>query len=255
MRIKVVYITHRGKIRRHNEDSIILLNQVIQVDEMPTPLLQKYNRKKVIFAVADGMGGHNAGEIASRKVLEYIASTWESIDSVQEICENIQNSHFMLIEHARKNPEIVNFGTTIAGLWISNFRGVVFNVGDSRVYRINQGYLEQISKDQSLIQSLIEKGQLSEEDAKNHPQKNVILESIGGILDRRIIKINIKEINIKEKDSFMICSDGVSDILSVDEIENTLKGNSIQNVKNIFNETMAKGGSDNISIILININN
>ena len=254
MRIEVVYITHQGKIRKHNEDSIILLNQVIQIDEMPIPILKKFDEKKAIFAVADGMGGHSAGEIASRKVLEYMANKWESIDSVQEIIENIQNSHFMLIEYARKNPGIVNFGTTIAGLWISNFRGVVFNVGDSRIYRINQGYLEQISKDQSLVQSLIEKGQISEEDAKNHPKKNVILESIGGILDRRKIKINFKEINIKEKDSFMICSDGVSDILSVDEIENNLKGNSIQNVKNIFDKIMAKGGCDNISIILININ-
>jgi len=183
---------------------------------MSMPVVKDFEVEQAFFAIADGLGGYKAGEIASRIVLKYLANNWKSLNLVDEIYELIQKSHLRLVKYAKKHPEVSNFGTTLAGLWMSNLNNIVFNVGDSRVYRINQGYLEQLSKDQSIINSIIDQGAISEKEARNHPKKNIILESIGGRLTQRKIEMISRKIGIKDKDSFIICSDGLTDMLTID---------------------------------------
>lgn len=254
MKIATVYITHQGKIREHNEDSIMLLDEVIQINKMFVPEEKYYNKiDKAIFAVADGIGGSKAGEVASRIVLEYIRKRWKSINSKEKILKIIQKSHLSLIKHAQDNPLVGNFGTTIAGLFISNLKGIIFNVGDSRVYRGNRGFLEQLSIDQSLVQSLVDQNMITSEEAVYHPKKNTILESLGGDLNKRKIEVKYKEIKIKENDTFIICSDGLTDMLNIDEMESCLKENIMLSITDFFIDAMKKGGTDNISIIIIKI--
>lgn len=253
MKIKISYITHQGKKRNHNEDAIMLMNEVIQVNEMSIPIVKDIEAEKVFFAVADGIGGSKAGELASRKVLMYLKKRWKSITSKEKILGLIQKAHLNLIEYAQENPSVGNYGTTIAGLFIENLKAIIFNVGDSKIYRENQGFLEQLSIDQSLVQSLLDQKIITPEEAIYHPEKNVILESIGGKLKKRNIEVKYREAKIKEEDIFIICSDGLTDMLNIDEMENCLKENIAISIKNLFTAAMKKGGLDNISIMNIKI--
>jgi len=253
MKIRISYITHQGKKRNHNEDAIMLMNEVIQINEMSIPIVKDIEAEKVFFAVADGIGGSKAGELASRKVLMHLKERWKSITSKEKILGLIQKTHLNLIEYAQENPSVGNYGTTIAGLFIENLKAIIFNVGDSRIYRENQGFLEQLSIDQSLMQSLVDQKMITPEEAIYHPKKNVILESIGGELKKRNIEIKYREIKIKEEDIFIICSDGLTDMLNIDEMESCLKENITISIKNLFRSTMKKGGLDNISIMIIKI--
>jgi protein phosphatase len=253
MKIEVSYITHRGKVRDNNEDSILILNKVIQVEEMQMPVVKEINDNCAIFAVADGMGGYNAGEIASRMVLETLANNWRFLKSTDEIEKFFQEVNDKLIKYGEEHPEINGLGSTIAGILILEDRGIVFNIGDSRVYRVNAGYLEQLSKDQSLVQELIKLGIITEEEARFHPQRHIILESIGGKNNKKNISVILKEIKLREDDMFLICSDGLYDDLNIDEMENSLKDDIRESIENLFKSVIDRGANDNISIILIKI--
>jgi serine/threonine protein phosphatase PrpC len=225
---------------------------------MTNPEVINYgNLDQAIFAVADGIGGFSRGELASFVVLQSLRDKWikGSQMNQKKISQSLEASRFILNQYAQDSSSIKNLGTTIAGIWFNQSNGIIFNVGDSRVYRINHGYLEQLSKDQSLVQSLKDSGNLSTDEMYKQTNKNIILESINGSANNKKLHVLYKSINIMKNDEFIICTDGLTDVLDLDEMEGCLEKNINISVRNLFKAAYLRGISDDISIIIIRILN
>lgn len=206
-----------------------------------------------LFILADGMGGHNAGDYASRfcveKVVEEIKiSKLKTPISIIEAA--IKNAHELLLKESKENVELDGMGTTFVVATIVHQTMYVANIGDSRLYVINSD-IRQITEDHSLVEAMIKRGELDKEDARQHPNKNVITRALGAA---KYISPDYFEVNLKESDKILMCSDGLSNMIEDEEImgiivdcqENIeLAANRLVEVANGY------GGKDNISIIII----
>lgn len=213
--------------------------------------LEKENYK--IYVVADGMGGHNAGEVASKMAVEAI---------VNYISENINNKNYNeILKKAIKtaNNEIYDFastseklngmGTTVTACLVINNKGFVANVGDSSCFLIRNNKIKKITKDHSLVQELLDLGTISEEEAFNHPKKNIITRAVG---TSKEILIDVFEIDILKDDIIMLCSDGLTNEIQKNRVLEIL--NSAKSLKNacekLVLEAKNNGGRDNITVLL-----
>ena len=213
----------------------------------------------LLLAVADGMGGHNKGEAASKIVLETVRKISSEITDGKEIETILIEAHREVVQFGLKDPSAYGLGSTIAGLCLNwneeaVHTGWAYNVGDSRIYRESGNFLQQLSEDHTVVRELIDEGLISEEQARNHPQAGRLTESLGGIMDlNRRIKANIRQLKVKPKDFFLLCSDGLTDALDIDTLENIMNEDFSDNNKviNLFRQAMGAGGQDNISIIIV----
>jgi len=198
-------------------------------------------------------GGHAGGSVTSRITLEFFAQNASSLHSAGDIVDLIQRAHLELAKYGEEKPEYVGLGTTIAGLLVSESTIIVFNVGDSRVYRVNSGYLEQLSRDQSFVQALIEQGVISEEEARYHPKRHVILEAIGGGGDKKMVSVVCRELRLREENTFLICSDGLTDSFSVEGLESCLREDFRETMESIFTRVLKEQVDDDVSVILVSM--
>lgn len=251
LHVEAQYMTHRGKVRPNNEDALLVMSNVIQKEEMVEPVIAEFEGNSFIFAVADGMGGHKAGEVASRLALNYLASNWLSIQSVESLDRCVQNIHFQIVEEASKSSSMSNMGTTLAGILIHDQTVWVFNVGDSRVYGVQGDALWQLSKDQSLVGALVEEGSITLEQARSHPLRGVLLECLGGGLKEGNVQVIIREVNLNEYDAFLICTDGLTDALSYELICDCLFHSKENALSCLFEKYMGAGAADNMSAVLV----
>ena len=165
-----------------------------------------------LFIVADGMGGHNAGEFASRYTVETIVKTVsesEKKDAVSILEEAISSANSYLLEHARENEGMAGMGTTIVAATVKGSELSVANVGDSRLY-IAGKEMRQITKDHSLVQEMVRMGELDAEKAKSHPDKNIITRAIGA---QENVKVDFFEVALKPGEKVMMCTDGLTNML------------------------------------------
>ena len=165
-----------------------------------------------LFIVADGMGGHNAGEFASRYTVETIVKTVsesEKKDAVSILEEAISSANSYLLEHARENEGMAGMGTTIVAATVKGSELSVANVGDSRLY-IAGKEMRQITKDHSLVQEMVRMGELDAEKAKSHPDKNIITRAIGA---QENVKVDFFEVALKPGEKVMMCTDGLTNIV------------------------------------------
>jgi serine/threonine protein phosphatase PrpC len=197
--MKAVFKTDRGKVRQHNED-----NGGVFINPDGVRLA----------VVADGMGGHRAGDVASTMTIEYMEENWKKtgrIRSAQD-AENWLRQHIVIVnrkifEHSEANSECQGMGTTIvAAICTSKFLTIV-NIGDSRCYLHNEAGFKQITEDHSLVNELVRSGQITKEDAENHPRKNVLLRALGTEMH---VVMDISTIIFEEGDMLLLCSDGLS---------------------------------------------
>jgi len=253
LHVEVEYMTHRGKVRSNNEDALLIMSDVIQKEEMADPQRVVFEGNSFVFAVADGMGGHKAGEVASRLALDYLALNWLSIETADSIDRCIQEMNLQIVKEALKNPSMSNMGTTLAGVLIRGSTVWVFNVGDSRVYGVHEDELKQISKDQSLVQALIDEGTITVEQARQHPLRGVLLQCLGGGLDGGTVQTVIKQFSLDEYDAFLICSDGLTDALNDEEISACLFHSKESRLGCLFEKYMKAGATDNMSAVLVYI--
>ena len=252
MKVQIAGKTDIGKKRKHNEDNLLIE--------------EKHN----LFLVCDGMGGHNAGEIASKHACETIKEFF--LDFTNKININldeqftilpqdsrgfitaIQLSNQRIFQDSQINRKRKGMGTTIAGLLINqNGYATIVNVGDSRVYRLRGNHFEQLTQDHTWLNELFEDGEISEKEATNSSEKNVITRALG-IAPK--VKIDVRLEPIQEKDIFLICSDGLSGPVSDEEIKNVILGfrNNLKDACSVLIETANNlGGPDNISVILVEI--
>lgn len=257
--------TDIGKKRDHNEDAFIIgaiiesENEIYLRLPLETSFIKNYG---LIVAVADGMGGHNAGEVASDMALNLISRQLMSTrkDRVQgeELMSIIRNSvvsaHEAINDIGIKNPEYSGMGTTIAGLFFCKDALYTFHAGDSRVYRLRNGGLLQMTKDHSVVQALVDGGQLTAEDAYQHPRKNLITISLGGG-DTKCEPEVTDKYSYYENDIFLICSDGLTDMVDEETMVKILDEHiSVkEKVDNLIAEANKNGGEDNITALLIAI--
>lgn len=235
--MKVVSATNVGNYRKNNEDSYYV------------------NESKNLYVLADGMGGHLAGERASKMATEIIGQDFagdrevKSIDDAIEILSSsIRDANKKIFESSQENEDYRGMGTTLSSGIILEDVLIYSNIGDSRIYRINEG-MEQITQDDSFVNYLIEIGEITEEEAKNHPKKNVLTKAMGTTSD---IEVIVNTLDIKDKDVFLFCSDGLTNMVSDEEIFRIVKENSPEEARDMLLDLALKnGGMDNITFILV----
>lgn len=228
--MKVGMATHVGKVREVNEDSI--------------------GRKGTLLVVADGMGGHKAGEVASALVMERVlALEAEGPEFKGALASVIQKANQVLLEYAGEHQECFGMGTTVAVVKVEKERICVAHVGDSRVYHWHHGVLTQLTEDHTLVSELVRNGGLTEEQAKNHPQRHILTRALGTPGE---IEVEYAEYPTSTGDRILLCSDGLTVMLSHEEIAALLALElSPQEIAEHFVQIAnEKGGIDNVSVIV-----
>ena len=205
-----------------------------------------------LFIVADGMGGHNAGDFASAFAVQVMVdSVKEDADfnPIKVIRHGIEVANYELIEQAKKSEERKGMGTTMVAATVVGNYVYVANVGDSRLYVVGE-HITQITKDHSLVQEMVRMGELTEEAARNHPDKNIITRALGA---EEIVNIDFFDFRLDKDSNILMCSDGLSNMVSDEEIQKIIQNESdIQEKgKTLLNLANEHGGKDNIAVVLI----
>ena len=227
--------TDLGLVREGNEDSAICGANLI--------------------AVADGMGGHAGGEVASAiainalaQLLPVISDQQIDIDSREDLFLNITYEiDSQILEKSKQNPELAGMGTTLTALNISGDNVELLHIGDSRCYRYRDNKLEQLSYDHTVMQELLDQGRLTPEEVFDHPQRSLLTQALMGDSGLDPILVSYE---IKVDDQFLLCSDGLTNVLSDYEIGKIIESNTGDDVITaLITEVKAKGAPDNITII------
>ena len=203
---------------------------------------------KNLVAVADGMGGHAGGEIASTIAITALVSARGDEDFLLSVTKNIDSA---ILAKSTEQPDLVGMGTTLTALHIAGEAIELLHVGDSRCYAFSGGKLNQLSHDHTVIQELVDQGRISPEEAINHPQRSLLTHALTGSSE---IEPVIQIYPIKLGDQFLLCSDGLTTVLSDFEIAKIVKSHSGEAlVKELIAETLAKGAPDNVTVIWVEV--
>ncbi|HET9005786.1 MAG TPA: Stp1/IreP family PP2C-type Ser/Thr phosphatase [Actinomycetes bacterium] len=236
MRLVFAAATDVGRMRKNNEDS--------------------YLSSQPVAAVADGMGGHSAGEVASAIAIEELAALgsrgpWENeTAATDDLKQAILRANRRIRETAAGDRKLNGMGTTLVALLEDGDMVHVANVGDSRGYLLRQGELSQVTVDHSLVQELVDDGRLSPEDAERHPQRSVITRALG--IDPEV-EFDLFTYKLQVGDRLLLCSDGLSDVVEPAQIRNVLlrERNSHQAARKLVTVANEQGGPDNITVIVV----
>ena len=156
MKVLCSYLTHIGKVRENNEDSILVNTEIIPYKDHPWQNTLLFDEKILLYAVADGMGGHAKGELASQTVLEVVKNSSNEINDEENVKNIIFNAKICLDDIANTEPNSIGLGSTLTALLLKEKRGIIFHIGDSRLYSLNENSLKRITKDHSLVQNLLD---------------------------------------------------------------------------------------------------
>lgn len=228
-----------GLIRSGNEDSAMASPQVI--------------------AVADGMGGHAAGEVASKiaiTTLANLSAVFTNSEIDKESADDIYLNSFREIDQAIKvevdeNPELSGMGTTLTSLFLRENSLALLHIGDSRAYRLRGNSLDQLSVDHTVIQELLSQGAISESDIATHPQRSVLTQVLMGEAN---LDLPLPIFEGKVKDRYLVCSDGLSSVLTEKEIKTLIKGKDRdQAVAALIEATYINGAPDNVTIVIADL--
>ncbi|MBG9589254.1 Stp1/IreP family PP2C-type Ser/Thr phosphatase [Cytobacillus firmus] len=239
--MKAVFMTDRGKVRQHNED-----NGGIYVNSSGQRLA----------IVADGMGGHRAGDVASEMTLTSLKGFWDQTDDFQTADEaegwlqkHIAEVNTILYEHSKVNEQCEGMGTTVVAAICTDRFATIANIGDSRCYILNESGFQQLTEDHSLVNELVRSGQITKEDAEHHPRKNVLLRALG---TEAAVEMDIKTITFEEGDLLLLCSDGLSNKVSVAEMSEILNsgGTLEEKASVLIDKANNNGGEDNITLVI-----
>lgn len=208
----------------------------------------------VVAIVADGMGGHNAGEVASGKavgiVQKDVLSQNDGKSAREILVKAVDDANREIYEMSQVKESLSGMGTTMTACVAENNHVTAVQVGDSRLYRIRKDSITQITKDHSLVEMLIENGEITKEEAKSHPQKNIITRAVG---TEKTVESDVYEFKTKKDDVILLCSDGLVNMVedeAILSIVNTAKDLE-EAANNLVLKAEAAGGTDNITVILI----
>lgn len=237
--MKSFYLTDTGRVRSHNEDSVTIV---------------KNASGEHLMIVADGMGGHRAGEIASSMVVTQIGTRFSSLstigskmDAVKWLKENVDEVNDSILKYGDEHSEASGLGTTTVMALLTKDFLIFVNIGDSSGYVLKNGVLHKITREHTLVNFLVETGELTEEEAVNHPKKNVLMKALG-VCEKQDLDIFDVDPNV---DAIVLCSDGLTNMLTQEQIEKVLNEEDISyedKLIKMIKKCNARGGTDNISI-------
>lgn len=224
--------TDIGYVRDHNEDSLIII----------PPL----------FAVADGMGGHEAGEIASEITVNTLAELAPSHLDAEGLTAAVEAANYNVMKAPRQGIGRDGMGTTLTAAMLEGERLLIAQVGDSRAYLLHKGHLQQITRDHSLMADLIEAGQITPEEARVHPNRSVTTRAIGSDIHMRP---DIYELNVDAGDRILLCSDGLSSMISNNAIESIMRRQSDAQhcADELVTAALENGGADNVTVVVADV--
>ena len=238
--MRVYSATDVGQKRKMNQDYVF-------VSENPVGNLPN------LFVVADGMGGHNAGDFASSHAVQILVDEIRKdadFNPIKVLRHAIETANTAILDRAQKEEGLRGMGTTIVAATIVGHYAYVANVGDSRLYLI-QGKIRQITKDHSLEQEMVRMGEIKPEEARNHPDKNIITRALGA---ERTVDIDFFDLKMEPGSTILMCSDGLSNMVEDSKIEEIILDQTNELPKKgerLLSEANRNGGKDNIAVILV----
>jgi serine/threonine protein phosphatase PrpC len=243
MNLEVATLTDTGRARPHNEDSVDY-----HVPQDPHLM----DGKGAIYLVADGMGGHQAGEVASHEAIKMVIDQYYS-DLTHDVGTSLVRAYKAanrsIYDEAQSDPSKTGMGTTLVAAVIVGSKVSVANVGDSRAYLVSQGRIAQITEDHSWVQEQIRAGLLTREQARLHPQRNVVTRALGS---KPSVEVDLFEGQLAEGDALLLCSDGMSGLVEDWEIEAIAREQSPQDaVRSLVAKANERGGLDNITVLIV----
>jgi protein phosphatase len=247
--------TDTGLARLHNEDSF------------------RVDGDNGLFVVADGMGGHSHGEVASKIAVETIVRALRGPEAVRlaagaapetaaagatlrphsvRFKDAIRRAHDAMLNAIRDDLRLQGMGTTVAGLLVRDGVGAVAHVGDSRVYRLRGGELRLLTRDHTWVNEQVMAGFLTEEQARTHPLRNVVTRALGGESD---VSVDVQEVELRKGDLYLVCSDGLTTMLTDAEIKSRLvSGKPLDEIcRSLIADANERGGVDNITVIIARV--
>lgn len=238
--MKSFYLTDSGRVRSHNEDSVTIV---------------KNQSGEHLMIVADGMGGHRAGEVASSMVVTHMGSRFSELstvgtklDAVNWLNENVNEINTNILKYAEEHTDSTGLGTTVVMALLTKEFLIFANIGDSSGFVLKDKKLHKITKDHTLVNLLVESGELSEEEAINHPKKNVLMKALGAAEKQ---DLDIFDVTSLDFDAIMLCSDGLTNMLTKEQIEKVLDEEELSEESKLIKlikKCNVRGGTDNISI-------
>ncbi len=251
MTFRAFGLTDIGRKRKHNEDSFVI------------------DLGEGLFVVADGMGGHAAGEVAAKiavdTIEEFISDTSQKFESTWPFQYNhqwrfnsnrlavaVEKANERVISAVAKQPALKGMGTTLVGAILNGSGMSLAHVGDSRAYRLRRGELRRLTDDHSWVHEQIVTGILTEEEAKSHPLKNVVTRALGG---GPTVMPELQELDLQPGDHYLFCSDGLTTMLSDEEVEEVLEGGDEPEAvcHELVDRANERGGLDNITVIVVEV--
>lgn len=232
--MKVVAKTHCGKVRPINEDRYLVPEE-----------------GDSIVLVADGMGGHKAGEVASETAAQTIRACAVKMHgreiSIKTALKWVRQANQIIYRMANEKPECMGMGTTMTFLYFMDKHALLAHVGDSRCYRIRDGHIMQLTKDHSLVAELVRIGEITPEQARNHPYRNIITRALG---TDDYVAVDAQDIPVEENDVYLLCSDGLSNYLEEDELLHAVQNQPSDALcDHLVQIALDRGGRDNITVV------
>lgn len=236
--MKSFYLTDAGRIRDHNEDSVIIT---------------KNTDNEYLMAIADGMGGHSAGEVASSIAISHLSKHFNEtflkmskVDAVNWIRNVVNEINTLIFEHEKTHPESKGMGTTLVMAILTKDYLLFGNVGDSSGFVMKDDKLHKVTYDHTLVNLLVSAGELTKEEASNHPKKNVLMKALGASLE---VDVDVFDCDT-DIDQILLSSDGLTNMLDKDQIEKVLLSDlDIEDtVIRLIKKANNRGGTDNISV-------
>ncbi|WP_350344886.1 Stp1/IreP family PP2C-type Ser/Thr phosphatase [Proteinivorax tanatarense] len=201
--------------------------------------------------VADGMGGHLAGEIASKKAVDFLKNKLDSTDDVVQLKTLIEQVNQDVYKISKENKDLNGMGTTLTVVIISGSYLNVGHVGDSRVYLFRDDKLSQLTTDHSLVADLVRHGQLSEKEAEKHPQRNILTQAVG---TDRVVKVQSTSHRLKSYDKVLLCTDGLTKFLKHKEISDIMSQKEVNEIcDRLIKAALKKGGADNVTVAVADV--
>lgn len=232
------YLTDPGKIRDHNEDSVTIVENATH---------------EHLLAVADGMGGHKAGEVASSIAITHIGKRFRELgsvgnkeDAIAWIKDAVSEANVLIYKYTEEHPESKGMGTTLVVAILTKDYLLFGNIGDSSGYVVKNHKIHKITTDHTLVNLLVQSGELTEEEAKDHPRKNVLMKALGATTT---VEMDIFDVEC-DVEGIFLCSDGLTNMLDDEQISKVLNENLSleEKLKKLIYKSNNRGGTDNISI-------
>lgn len=256
IKINCAAVTSVGKVRDNNEDNFYVNGNY---KKSTTTLSEHYEdnnrRKQYLYAVCDGMGGEELGEVASMIAAKTLAH-YQETDIKFTIMDYIQEANKLICNEIINNDG-VRIGTTLALLFITAGKAIAYNIGDSRVYLFRDNELMQLSEDHTQVQRLVNMGLLEKDAAANHRDRHKLTQHLGIFPDELILEPHVShEIDLEQDDIFLLCSDGLTDMVSEDDIADILsdkKEGPESLAKKLISKALENGGKDNVTVVVLTV--